>query len=72
MEIYGIDDFEGKEEMVIVLVEDLYKYLGNLASMVSLYYLLIVSSLTAFVMFECCFKPTKKNYLQISIIISNI
>tara|TARA_E500000178_G_scaffold68677_1_gene66201 strand:+ start:398 stop:628 length:231 start_codon:yes stop_codon:yes gene_type:complete len=67
MEIYGIDDFEGNEEMVIILVEDLYKYLGNLASMVSLNYLLIISSLSAFIMFECCLKPSKKKYLLINI-----
>ena len=66
MEIYAVEDFDINENMVIILVEDLYKYLGNLVSMVNLNYLLLFSLLSGFVMVECYLKSNKKKYLLIN------
>ena len=66
MEIYAVEDFDINKDIVIILVEDLYKYLGNLASMVNLNYFLIFSLLSGFVMVECCLKSNKKKYLLIN------
>ena len=65
MDIYTLDDFHGNEEIVIVFLEDFYRSLENLAEMVNFNYLLIITSLTAFIMFECCYR-SQKNYLLVN------
>tara|TARA_Y100000389_G_scaffold155357_2_gene156004 strand:+ start:5 stop:238 length:234 start_codon:yes stop_codon:yes gene_type:complete len=63
MDIYTLDDFQGNEEIIIEFFGDFYKSLENLPGLINFNYLLIITSLTAFIMFECCYRSQKKYLL---------